>query len=710
MTVIQDVDISGDDAVNAFGNTVGRDLVIEQIRITRARPGLVLSDDEIAARARTYVRVARHRSIIDALAEERLVALSGPAGSGLETTAIACLRELLPASRIRRFSTGQDDLEEVAARMAGGYLLRARDEDPSQLRALRERVRAADAFAVVFGPPAEHRAFAEFLVPLEVEPPSSLDVYRSHLRDLGVPRRWLNWREGEDLVRNGSPRDAVRLARLVHVVGAQDGGAQEVVNAYRHWREELHKWFGRHPDPLERALLIAATAVAPAEDGKVYGAALPLTRRLEATPPGGGLAWTPTAALDELLDAERHGRRIVFPRHGFAESVLDHVCAEYPLAQTDLIGWLGDLPTDPELAWAAQERERLARTFAALAVRCDAPEKITSKAREWTETRHDADLAFVVLSETCLDPAVGGRIRTCLYHWSREGRAPQTLKLTVARVCQVIAQDYPSVALTRLMHLATSGDAQVREEVAAVAVDLATRDGAAVFATMLRWMRTAGGRSHLEAGRRLDVAVRVLRVLLPGFGAQGVRKVLDEVDHLLSRGRSDLRKHLLTCTRALAQDHPQTVASFALYQAASADHDRRLFGARLLLALFADPGVPGPADAVARDPVRAAAVWATVLDRPADFRDAVAAFGHWLDAARIQPGLRPALVAAVVKGARPSPVRREAAVLLTRAWAAGDPGRRPVAEEVLIRVLLPEWRRWLLLLSVRVRGAMAGGR
>ncbi|MDX6742813.1 hypothetical protein [Actinocorallia sp. A-T 12471] len=708
MTVIQGVDISGDDSQNALGNTVEGDLVMQMIRIARERPKFVLSEGEVNARARTYVKARDHDLIAKALERDRVVALSGPPGAGLETTAIVCLVGLLPAAEIRLFST-DDDIEEIGLMGATGLLLRARDQEPARLRTLVESVRASQGFAVVFGTPAETRPFAEFLTPVTVQPPPALDVYRRHVTDLGR-EGWADWQVGAHFLRKATPSDAVRLARLVRDITAEGGDEAEVARAYKRWSDELHTWFGEHLDPLERALLIAATTVAPADDMKIYGAALSLARRLEATPTGGGLAWTPTAALQVLLKAERADDRIGFPRHGYADSVVDHVCAEYPLAQTDLVTWLGDLPTDAGLAWAEAERHRLARAFASLAVRCDAPERIASKTEEWTGGSGDnVDLAYIVLSETCLDPVVGGRIRRQLYDWSRKSRMSASLKLTVARVCEVVGQTYLSQALTRLRYLGTYGGPQIRQEVAAVAVALAERSRGTVFATALRWLRDAPALGHMDAARRVDTSLRVLSALVHGVAE--ARTVLEELDSVLQRADTRLHRHLQTWARRLARDHPLTVASLALYQAADADRPfRRAFGTELYLSLLAAEDVPRRAELVGLHPPAAAAVWATALQRPAAFRDTETALGVWLDTAVTHPRLSGDLVASIVTGARPSHVRREAAVALTRRWSAGAPGRRHVAESVVIRLLLPEWKRWLLFAWVWLRSSLTGRR
>ena len=99
-------------------------------------------------------------------------------------------------------------------------------------------------------------------------------------------------------------------------------------------------------------------------------------------------------------------------------------------------------------------------------------EHITNMARTWGKDDL-ADLAFIALSRTCLDARVGSQIRQALYEWSRATSTPQTLKLTIVRVCEPLGQTYPSIALTRLKHLATHSNSQVATEVIKVARALA---------------------------------------------------------------------------------------------------------------------------------------------------------------------------------------------------------------------------------------------
>jgi len=650
MTVVEDIAIDGDDGRNVIGGKVGDELLVQQIRIVRGRPEMVLSEDEIRGRTKTYVPVGDHEAIRKTLELYRFVALAGPAGTGVETTAVAVLGQLLPAARIHRFSTEQDDVEEmVHLGMGDGYIVRARDAEPSQLRSFLCAVRASRGLAVIIGTAAEQRRFAGFPPPIAVEPPPAEAVYRSHLLHRRVHPRWLDWPRGGGLLKDASPGDASRLAGLVDEIGPKNG-EQEVEQAYRSRAEHLHAWF----------------------------------------------------------EACKEGGRLVFSRHGFADSVPDHVCAEHLPAQADLLAWLEELPASPVLEGESEYTHRVVRLFARLASRYDVPERITGKAREWAEGQdHEADFAYIVLSDTCLDPVVGGRVRNSLYEWSRQSRTPQTLKLTIARVCQIIGQAYLPVALTRLMHLATHGDAQVRQEVVEVAGELAEHDASTVFTTALRWVRSTRDLPPGDGASRLDAAIRVLLDLLPAFGQAGPHQVLEAVGLVAAEGHPRLRPHLLEHALTLAGEHPLPVLAFALDQSGAPDSPlpRQIFGTELFLSLIASARSEDlPAlltDGI--DPLDTVTAWAIALETPVNFPDFAEALSRWLDLAETRSDLIDPLYAAAWPSRK---TRRLLADLVTRR-TDDRPGRRRVGEALLVRIRLPEWRRRLLVTRIRLRDLRA---
>ncbi|MDN3359627.1 hypothetical protein [Actinomadura sp. DC4] len=737
MTTIEDITIEGDGSQNAFGNTVNRDLIQTQLNFVRGRPSMVLSEGEIADRVAGYVPAVNHQEIVETLQSSHIVALAGPPGAGVATTAVAALRQLHPHMPIRLFSTGEDDVEEIGTTEARGYLVRAGDEEATRLRTCLETVVTSQAFLLVVGTEAEQRRFTDFLRVISVQPPPADAVYRRRLVHRGFgDTHWPGWPRAAELLKDASPGEARRLADLAMTAG-RGGDAREVEQAYRGWAEELHGWFTAHPDLREETLMIAAATITPADETNVYGAALSLARQLKIVAAGGGLAWCPSGRLNELLDADSVDGRIVFRREGFAHSVLRHVWDEYPLARMDLLTWLSTLPTDEVVTLAPPLRIKIVETFADLAAEHEAAEKILYMGEQWAGAGA-ADLAYTTLARTCLHPLVGGRVRRRLYEWSRERHAAQTLKLTVARVCEVLGETHVSIALTRLKHLATYGDRQIQDEVFEVVRALARTQPGAVFAAMLEWCRTAGGIPGTPGLNRLRLGLRFLVAdVMEDEPAEdlprGLRDVVTVIGQLAMRDDELSRPVLLEALRTLAERHRPIVLGAALAWARSADrHEEMLpvatmsplerMGTELFLALAVERDPENYALTLtgtdALDPEASLPAWRVALTAVADpvdrygseggFADFEDAVRLWLDTAVGRPRLRKGVVSVFVQAAGDDPVRRLEMVDLIQAWAGVYAERRPVKESLLVRLLLPEWRRLLLVLLVRLRSTITG--
>lgn len=503
-----DIDISGDFSVTAIGNVVNRDLVQNLTTFVRDRPAFYLGPDEIADRVACYVPAGNHDLIEKALESHHAILLTGPRGCGRETTAIAAIRRLRAGIPIRRFSLDREDAEEIDARGACGYLVRAADGGLDRLPRCVEAARAGGGYLVVIGDgEPEIRQAVSALAQLTVEPPHPVQVYRLRLARRGLGP-WATWETAPALLEGALPADARRLADLVESADRRGGDfakqRHEVAQEYRGWKDELRAWFEEHRQPHERALLVAAATLSPTADEKdVYAAAAALAQRLKITTNGGGLVWCPVTGLRDLLKAEHDEDRVVFRRHGFADSAVRHALTDYPLARPAVVTWLASLPTNEAVTHRLPAS--LAGTFADLAAEHGMARQIADAAERWGTDDH-ADLAFIALSRTCLHPLVGGRIRRILYEWSRTADTPQTLKLTIARVCEPLGQTYPSIALTRLKHLATHGNLQVAREVIEAAMGLVkagNRDK--VLAAALAWC----AETDLE---RLSAAARHRRI------------------------------------------------------------------------------------------------------------------------------------------------------------------------------------------------------
>ncbi|WP_106401624.1 hypothetical protein [Actinocorallia populi] len=721
MTVDEDVTINGDGNQNVFGNEIGGDVILQQLNFVRHRASMVLSSDEIDERVEEYVPAFNHVQIVKALRNFHVLALAGPDGSGVKTAAIAALRELRPGLAIRLFATEKDDVEEIRISGVLGYLVRAADEDDtSRLRSCVEAVLSSGGYLVVMGTEAEQRRFADHLQMVLVEPPPAEAVYRRRLERRGLgSTRWYDWPRSRDLLDGSLPGHGRRLADLVWDAVQRGGDAYQVEQAYLGWGEELRGWFGQH-GLLERILMIAATTIAPADEDSVYGAALTLAKRLDVPLEGGGLAWHPSAALDGLLDAEREdGDRIVFRRLGYAESVLRHVCTQHPLARLDLLSWLSELPTDPVVTLEPALRYRLVESFADLAADYNLPEKIVQRAEHWADgRRRTADLAYIVLARTCLHPRVGGRVRTRLYLWSKERTAPRSLKLTVIQVCEVLGQTHLSIALTRLKHLATYGDAEIRDKVFEVACSLARNNPPAVFRTALQWCRTAARMSDRANINRIEVGLRLLCTLLPQGGPAELRDVLGIIDFLAAQGDSRFRPLLLKNLLQLAAEYPWPVLDLLLSWTRGAD-DRSTrgitlqasLGAEVFLALAGKRNGSGPPVFLSgHAPVDLAGLtpaWSVAFGiasgperRLPEFEEVLRL---WLETAVARPALRPLVLSSLLDAAESTTGGGRLLLNLVTSWSNGRPEWRRVREAVYVRLLQPDWQRWLLILWVWFR-------
>lgn len=487
---VSHVDVYGDAGQSVIGATVNGDLIQQMITYVRGKAPMYLGSAEISDRISCYVPARNHAEVVTELGLNHAVGLVGPPGSGRETTAIVSMRQLKPDIPVRRFSLEDEDTQEIDGKQACGYLIRAENSGLDKLSHFIEAVRTGGGYLAVIAERQPPSAVANFLPWIPVESPQPLQVYQHWVNKRG-PAEWAEWDQAAALLEGARPADARRLADLAAQTGKRAGDITarqaEVAQAYSGWTDELLGWFGRHQAPAERALLVAAATLPEgAEEQYVYAAASSLARRLQIEINGGGLAWCPVTGLRELLKADQEGKKVVFRRIGYAESALRHILADYPLARPDLLGWLADLPTGEAATYGMGSA--VAETFADLAAEHGAHEYITKAARIWGDSDL-ADLAFIALSRTCLHPYVGSRIRRALYDWSRTRGTSQTLKLTIARVCEPLGQAYPSIALTRLKHLGTNSDSSaVSGEVIAAALSLAEQDHRQeVLAAVLGW-------------------------------------------------------------------------------------------------------------------------------------------------------------------------------------------------------------------------------
>ncbi|MFC0042451.1 hypothetical protein [Actinomadura rayongensis] len=704
-----DVHVEGDDAQNLVGNIIGGDVIGSLKQYVNREPSMVLSSAWIEDAVASYVPVANHDLVVGTLERTRAVALAGPDGCGRTVTGLAAVRQLAPGLPIRRFSVGRDDVEGIAGDRPCAYLLRAGDEDPERVHRCVELVRDAKGFLLLAGEPDELPPFVgDQLGVVALAPPSALAVYQRRLMRRGLGSSGLpGWPAAALLLRGATPAEGRRLADIAEAVHRRGGAADEIEQAYRNWTDRLDRWFREHEEPQDRALLIAAAAIAPADEVSVYTAARSLARHLDVRVNGAGLAWRPVRGLAALLGAEKRDRVLEFGPYGFAEAVVPFVLDEYPLTHVDLFSWLAELPTS-DITLPRTLRRKLAELLADLAAEHGRDEAITDTAARWAG-RGEAELAFVLLSRTCLHPHVGGRVRRALYDWSRTPSLSPQLKETVARTCAVLGEALPSVALTRLKHLATFGDASIRRIAVEVAADLAEREPVLVLHAALDWCGGDGRRRAAGVDLFLALALRT-----DGYGAPA----------LITSEHTDLTRVAVVWGIALEQPSPAFFAAVALWLDAAVRWPQ--LGAAVVGTLLSAATAGRPGDALFlllaervgprgapivlehATPGLLADLWAVALARWIEESGTTFPIvaGVWFGAAARRPEVRAVLVDILAGATRNRVIAADALVELVTSWAGAERSRRDVREEFLLRLLEPPWRRLVLKVWIRVRSVL----
>jgi hypothetical protein len=445
-------------------------------------------------------------ALVERLAKDRTILLSGPSGGGLPSSAWFLVGEL--ARRLDQDGTeltAEEVLLEKGLRLADqldqdhlALMINLVDGQPVDLDELHRdlgrflpELERRQAYLVVTIPGDEHDRFAvEF--PGRVHgvsrPPDATEVFDRHLRGTAAESLarsckdipWLS----KQLAGAWPPR-AARLAGQVleaHTAGRHD--AQSVVDYVRQLDEDLsaklHDVFAEQTTGEWRGLLIAAAALEGAPPAAVVSAA-------ELLLDSAGQQPTPVPVLERPGVAERlktlaavglDPRTTRFGRSQFALSVLEYVWAEHPDLRTAIVSWFERLPVsllsdvDREVAESFTDRvvELSVRHGAGIAL---------GVADRWAsrDARLPRSMAARALGQASIDPQIGWSVRQRLYSWCHQ---PGNLrrKRVVAEVCGgELGLQYPKVALTRLKHLAAEQEPDLTRAVTAAVTRIADEIG-----------------------------------------------------------------------------------------------------------------------------------------------------------------------------------------------------------------------------------------
>jgi hypothetical protein len=466
------------------------------------------------------------------LRERHVVALVGEQGSSRRITAVnlAAHSDLTP----RALLLDPEDLrQQFRVKMSTALLLDLADLDPdtltptigeillSQAEQLGQR---GSALIIVATSRAWHLlGMQDRGVAVDMsQPPDPVRVFRKHLSYL----------------RNAADADycAARPEITTALAGAQPGDAAElaggaaemiergfpaafpdtwladVVEGFHNWTRRISDWFSAegHGDGYLRSLLLATAALEGASASAVFAAANELAAvvgipRLD----GAALTGPGAAALIKAIDAEETAGVVRFTRPKYATSVLDYVWADRPHLRDDLQRWL--ISAARRLSDGAP---RAASALTGLAIRHREPGRITDAVVEWAKVPAARSFAVEVLTLAAVDDNVGRTIRRAMYYWAARVTSDEGLASVVARVCGGdFGLAFPSVALTRLRHLANhesdSVHVAVIEAISALAAD--TRLRSDVLVEVVGWLAADQPPRRVATARRAFITLAALR-------------------------------------------------------------------------------------------------------------------------------------------------------------------------------------------------------
>jgi hypothetical protein len=457
--------------------------------------GAALTEDaRLLERTRLDARRAVRRFVepegfLDALAKllgNRAVVLAGRQGTGRRTAATVLLDRLGGLHLVEIAVDDEATLSRHPVAAKEGYLLDLTAADDTTVaevgKALPDFTKALDqedSSLVVIVDDDRAAGFDAIRLPA----PAPAEVLKVHL----------DGREVEPALAElpTTPAEAVRLAELVRTVEDRE----DVLGAYTNWSSRLREEFARHQDVPWRALLLAAAFLESAHQDVVAAAAEALLEesRYEGPKPhplaGEGLA----ARMAGIGATEGV---VTFARPGYAEAVIAHVWADFPMLRDALVDWAIGCGR----ALSEQDGVRLAARLVGLGVPA-----VVKAVTAWSES--PLPLSRRLLAMAALDPVTGPGVRRVIRDWSTRRDLPVRLCEVVIDVCGgELGNRFPHLALTRL------GSFVKRPELTdQVASALSTMAGESQFAQVVtrlaRWLReTDEARKALAVRALLDEA------------------------------------------------------------------------------------------------------------------------------------------------------------------------------------------------------------
>ncbi|MEU7713269.1 hypothetical protein ACGF5H_27920 [Micromonospora chalcea] len=425
------------------------------------------------------------------LARSPFVVVVGEHGSGVGTAAEALLKE--PSEQGRRLERIRID-EEQTGRFTGAdlpaergviYLLRLPRQPnligphvAEEIRGHAAALSELDAHLLVTTTSDVWRAAGGFGGPhvLDAIPPSGAEVLRHHPFSKAVDvNAVLAHPKVADLLDRASVADAARFAWILEdAAGARtDISADELVTdalgAYRGWREILGSWFDDKQNGLRERLFLTAAAMLEGRPAhQILDVLDELGKKVSGLPGyrAEGLAAAGLHALKEAVDADIQDGLLRFRKPGYAEATLSFLFGDRETRfRTGLWNWAVGLAVGGSRQEAQDLGNQVAEMMVKIVLRHHDPAPLYELKR-WADEEHLHDVVIRALTATAISEEVGPQVRAQLYDWASTDSTDAKLQRVIARVCAGdMAELYPRISLTRLMHLAGRRDHTVREEV-----------------------------------------------------------------------------------------------------------------------------------------------------------------------------------------------------------------------------------------------------
>ena len=484
-------DTPGPSVQQTFGTNNGVAIGVQFQNIINGMRTVELRDDWVDQQLAVYVPPKNEKDAADTLREKHVVVLLGENGAGREPTGLDLLRRLNKGFRLKRFHREPGDpfsLTDLTGQENVGWILDLRAEGDTVKGGLgyslqdTTALKTATSYLVVLASPQVWAAISggSDKVDVALEAPEAPDVLRAHLRAAGCrnPEQWITDARIAQAIAGKLPGEVKRWADAVMAeetrpVVAVATGTQEqnefnqrverVIEAMADWRNELRSWHIAHPDSDHRNFLLAAASMDGTPVDLIYRASENLAAALGETPaPRPGQQGPGIIELTYMIGAELSADgTVTLPSDGYAEAVVEYFLLDRAHLVDSFTQWTAQQAARLDGDLGTQLADRVAVWVIRHTQKSRSVDVLKSVAKEWSASKLLRDHARDLLSIAAVDSKIGRLVREQSLTWARDDKEPDTLRATLAGVCQQVSQVYPREALLRLGELAATGNPAV---------------------------------------------------------------------------------------------------------------------------------------------------------------------------------------------------------------------------------------------------------